>query len=95
VATFSAHDPSGNPVATVYTECGPATPQIRELIKRRNVTTRYGKFVLEGEGKDQKVVMREIIPLHQVTPNLVRDVVPAMAAAADALEDELTAADRI
>jgi hypothetical protein len=95
VATFHATDPSGNQMATVYTECGPAEPQIRELIRRRNVTVKYGKFVLDGEGDDQKVVMREMIPIHHLTVELIRELVPSMANDADSLENELTHSDRI
>jgi hypothetical protein len=95
VATFSATDPSGNPMATIYTECGPAEAQINDLIRRRNVTMKYGKFILQGEGEAQKVVMREIIPIHHLTEDLVREVVPSMAAEADSLEHELTHSDRI
>jgi hypothetical protein len=95
VATFTATDPGGNQMATIYTECGPAEPQIKELIRRRNVTAKYGKFVLEGEGAGQKVVMREMIPIQHLTEDLVREVVPCMATDADSLENELTHLDRI
>ena len=95
IATFEETDPSGNPLTTIYTECGPANPQIKELINRRNVTVKHGKFVLDGDGDEQKVVMRELIPTSRLTEDLAHEVLLSMAADADALENELTHADHI
>ena len=95
VATFQGTDPSGHPLVTLYTECGPSTPEAIALMARRNVTTKYGRFVIEGAVGEEKVVMRENIPLVRLTEDLARDVVMCMATAADSLENELTHADHI
>lgn len=95
VVTFRGTDPSGHPLVTIYTECGHPTPEVMSLITRRNVTTKYGRFVLEGTGDTEKVVMRENIPMNRLTEELVRDVVMTMATEADSLENELTHADHI
>lgn len=95
VVTFDRHDPGGRPLATIYTECGPATREAVASITRRNVTSRYGKFLIEGDKGDQKVVMRETVPLPQLTEELARDIVQSMAQEADSLELELTGEDHI
>lgn len=96
VVTFDETDPGGQPLATIYTECGEATPEAVDSIGRRNVTTKYGKFEIEeGEDGKGKVVMRQRLSLGQLSPELIREAVQAMAREADSLEFELTGADHI
>jgi hypothetical protein len=95
VATFHETDETGQPLATVYTECGPASPEAVVAITRRNLTVKYGKFEIEGEEGQQKVVMRARIPFSSLDGKLVHDAVLCMAVEADSLEHELTNADRI
>jgi hypothetical protein len=84
------------PGATVYTECGPATPQAIDIIPRRNMTLSYGRFEVEPDGGGkQKVVMRERIPADRLYKELLRAIVLGMAREADTLEFELTQGDRI
>ena len=94
--TFDETDPGGQPLAMIYTECGEATPAAVDSISRRNVTTKYGKFEIEedSDGK-KKVVMRQRLSFGQLSPELIREAVRAMAAEADSLEFELTGADHI
>jgi len=95
IATFLDTDPSGDPLTTIYTECGPANPQINELIEPRNLTVKHGQFVLDGDGDEQKVVMRQVMPTSRLTEDLAREILLSMATDADALENELTHADHI
>jgi hypothetical protein len=94
--TFDEEDPSGQPLATVYTECGEASDGMLDSITRRNVTSKYGKFeVEETEDGNAKVIMRQHIPANRLSADLAREVVTAMAAEADSLELEMTGADHI
>ncbi|MDX9978655.1 MAG: hypothetical protein RBU25_01290 [Lentisphaeria bacterium] len=95
VATFHETDGNRQPLATIYTECGPANPQAVTAVTRRNLTVKHGKFEIEGPGGEQKVVMRAQIPFASLDERLVHDLVLGMAVEADSLELELTQADRI
>lgn len=95
VATFHETDSNNQPLATIYTECGPANSQAVTAITRRNLTVTHGKFEIEGPEDEQKVVMRAHIPFANLNEKLVHDVVLSMAVEADSLEHELTQADRI
>lgn len=96
LVSFSERDAGGRPVATIYTECGALGPAAEDSITRRNVTARYGKFyVQKDEQGAELVLMRETVPVHRLTPKLAHDIVLAMAAEADSLEQEMTGADRI
>lgn len=95
VATFNETDDNRQPLAAIYTECGPASPQAVTAITRRNLTAKHGKFEIEGPAGEQKVVMRAHIPFASLDEKLVHDTVLCMAVEADSLELELTQADRI
>lgn len=96
IVTFDEVDKDGNPLASVYTECGPATNEAQEATSRRNVTLAYGRFAVEEDEGAEKVVMRHYERLERLTPALLRDIVLAMAREADNLECELTqGGDRI
>ena len=95
IATFQAAAADGNPMTTLYTECGAATPGAAELISRRNVTAKYGQFVLDGEPGEQKVVMRHVAPTGELTEQLAHDILLSMAFEADSMENELGQCDRI
>ena len=96
IVTFGEVTRTGQPLTTIYTECGEPTPEILADISRRNVTIKYGSFLIEQEeGQPAKVIMRETVPLHRLTPELAREIVQAIAAEADLLEFELTGVDRI
>jgi len=86
----------GQHMTTVYTECGPASRETVDVISRRNVTLRYGEFVVEDDEEEgKKVVMRFMIPTRELTGDLARHVVLNMAREADSLEFELTGSDHI
>ena len=96
IVTFDEADRDGNPLASVYTECGPASPEARQTISHRNVTLPYGKFAVEEDEGVEKVVMRHYERLDRLTADLLRDMILAMAREADNLEYELTqGGDRI
>ncbi|MBN2448916.1 MAG: hypothetical protein JXR77_00920 [Lentisphaeria bacterium] len=96
VVTFNAVSKGGQPLTTIYTECGQPTASVLDTITRRNVTAKYGKFLVEKseEGPD-KVVMRETVPSHRLNLELAREIVLAIAMEADSLELEMTGADHI
>jgi len=95
VATFHETDAEGRPLASLYTECGPASPEAVTAITRRNLTVKHGKFEIDGTEGEQKVVMHAQIPLAGLNEKLIHDTAMCMAVEADSLEHELTQADRI
>lgn len=95
VVTFHEANADGQTLATIYTECGPASPEAMTIIHRRNLTVKHGKFEFDGPEGEQKVVMRERIPLAHLDEKTIRDKVLSIAVEADSLEHELTKEDRI
>ena len=96
IVTFDEIDEDGRALATIYTECGPATPEAVEASSRRNVTQRYGKFLVEEDPDGQrKVVMRHQMSCPGLLPGTLRTILLNMAREADGLEFEITQSDRI
>ncbi|MBT3375664.1 MAG: HEAT repeat domain-containing protein [Lentisphaerae bacterium] len=96
IVTFDEMDDDERPLATIYTECGPATPEAVQAMSRWNVTLRYGTFVVEesAEGQ-QKVVMRHQTLKSGLLPESLRTILLTMAREADGLEFEITQSDQI
>jgi len=96
IVTFDEADEDDRTLATVYTECGPATPEAVEASSRRNVTQRYGKFLVEEDPEgQQKVVMRHQVLRAGLLAETLRTILLTMAREADGLEFEITQSDRI
>jgi len=94
--SFDQTDADDNPLACIYTECGPDTPNAEQAIYRRNVTLQYGKFTVEKDADGVgKIVVRHLAPLAGLTAEILREVVFVIAREADNLEYELTQSDRI
>ena len=93
--TLDEEDAAGNRLAGFYTECGPASAEAVESVSRRNVTLRYGAFLIEEDNDTKKVVLRHSHPVSGLTSELIRDVLTVMAREADNLEFEITQSDRI
>jgi hypothetical protein len=84
------------PTLKIYTECGAAPKNAKDLVCQRNLTLHHGKFVIETDESGQgKIVMEERQALVLMNAELLRETVLAMAQAADDLEYELTQSDRI
>lgn len=96
LVTFDETDAEGRGLATLYTECGPASPAAQATIQRRNDTARHGRFEIDtDEEGEAKVVMRTRLPVTELKVAELRDIILSMAADADALEFELTDSDHI
>jgi hypothetical protein len=84
------------PILKIYTECGAAPKNAKDLICQRNLTLHHGKFVIETDESGQgKITMEERQALALMNAELLRETVLAMAQSADDLEFELTQSDRI
>ncbi len=97
VACFQTDPRTGDPTVMVYTESGSATPAATDAISRRNATVRHGAaFCIEKkEGGEAVIACRCSIPRSQARPELLREIILHVAHEADALEEELHAADQM
>ncbi len=96
IVAFNDTNEAGEPVVTIYTECGPAGPRTEHAAFRRNVTVKYGRFAIEKNDDGQpKVTMRHYLLRSRLDPEKLREVVLSMAMDADLFENDLTHADRI
>ena len=98
VVSFSTDPRTGEPAAQFYTECGATTDiaRLRDMIARRHVTLRQGRFVLDPASQGAtKVSLRQTVPKGTLTPALFRDLVTDLTREADSFEAELTGNDQI
>lgn len=98
VITFAKDPRAGEPAALFYTECGATTEiaRLRDLIARRNVTLRHGRFFLDPASHGAtKVSLRQTVPKRDLTSGVFRDLVFDLTREADSFEAELTGGDRI
>lgn len=79
----------------IYTECGEATAEAEAVIYQHNVTAHVGNFSVEEQDGQRKVLMRHYEQAVGLSAERMREIVTAIAQAADALEYELTGEDRI
>lgn len=96
VVTFDTVDANDQPLATFYTECGPAVDGDMAFVAGQNATTPFGTFALEADaGGNRKVTMRHAAAIESLTPAVIAETLKVMAAAADEVEHTLTGGDNI
>lgn len=96
LALFQERDepPASQAGITFYTECGAATPAASDILTRRNVTVRFGKFQVGRNAAGAECVMLQaFLPAARITVERLRDMVPTLAQDADSFEYEMTHAD--
>lgn len=96
LVTFTPAKAGEGETLGLYTECGAMNAAAPDMMTRRNVTVRFGKFVpgKNAEGADT-MTLRYTLPRAKATPALLRGIIAAMAEDADSFEEELTHADAV
>jgi Arc/MetJ family transcription regulator len=92
--SLSAKDLDGEPVALVYSECGPADPAAYEYALRLNLSIPYGALALREVEGAMRLVMLNSLLRRGLTPLALRKSILAIASKADSVEQRLFGRDR-
>ena len=86
---LSAKDHEGAPIAIVYAECGPASPEHYEYALRRNLRMPYGALAIRDVGGRPQFVMFNTLLREDMSPLELRKSILAVAERAARVRQEL------
>jgi len=91
---FGRTDHEGQPLVTIYSECGPADPKLYEAVLRKNLTIPSGAFAVRDiDGRPNLVMVANRVAA-AVTPRILARCIENIAARSDRLEKGLAGEDR-
>lgn len=93
VLTFK--DSDGTPLVVLYSECGPASADRYEWALKANMRSPFGAVALRDTSSGPKFVVVDTYLRDAVTTKQLTRALEAVAARADAMEQQLTGMDRI